>query len=59
MEETDKRKLRDNLVVLTDDLDLGSTLIYLQEKGIIETPHVQEIRVSIYFFCWYVSSVLG
>ncbi len=48
MEEADERKLLGNLVILTKELDLG-LLIYLQEKGILEGRHVQEIRVSACF----------
>ncbi len=46
MNETDRRKLCRNLVALTNDLELGSTLIYLQEKGILQSHQVEEIKVS-------------
>ncbi len=52
MEEADKRKLSENLLILTNELDLG-LVIYLQEKGILEGQHVELIKVSACFsICW-------
>lgn len=50
MEHKDRRKLIDNLVVLTKELKLCPVLTYLQAKQIINLDHVETIRFHVINF---------